>query len=439
MNDLRSRCSDLFLALAILVTWSAVATMAHAVTSLGGVPNYGVHLTLQPGNVAFGNVSVGNRSTLTVTATNAGTTPVIIFEAAVSTERHLFTAALNCPVVLQPGSSAKVQVTFAPTRAVEAVSSLVIGAYAENIKLNAYFYAPLTGNGVLTGDLAPNPSSLAFGNLQIGDHETLSETLTNAGSTTVIVSRANVSGAGFRISGLTLPLALSSGSNYTFQVSFSPTATEPATGTLSIISDAKDAAIQISLTGGGISAGNLTINPISLNFGNVNLGGSQTLNATLNATTGSVIVSSVSVNSPEFSISGVSFPLTIPAGKSAPFQVTFTPQTAGLANADATFFSNATHSPTTLPLSGTGVAAPPPSVTLSWNQSKSQVIGYNVYRGGSAGGPYTKQNSVLDAQTSYIDSTVKNGTTYYYVTTGVNSQGEESAYSNQAEAVVPPQ
>ena len=78
------------------------------------------------------------------------------------------------------------------------------------------------------------------------------------------------------------------------------------------------------------------------------------------------------------------------------------------------------------------------SVFLSWDASTSQdVIGYNAYRGTNSGGPYTKLNSGLIATTSYTDHTVQSGYTYYYVTTAVDSQGLESAYSNQAVATVP--
>jgi hypothetical protein len=77
-------------------------------------------------------------------------------------------------------------------------------------------------------------------------------------------------------------------------------------------------------------------------------------------------------------------------------------------------------------------------VALAWNASTSQgVVGYNVYRSMTSGGPYTKGNSNLIATTSYSDLTVQSGLTYYYVTTAVDSQGMESAYSNQAVATVP--
>ncbi len=88
----------------------------------------------------------------------------------------------------------------------------------------------------------------------------------------------------------------------------------------------------------------------------------------------------------------------------------------------------------------TGLTVTPPMahwVSLAWTASTSPVVGYNAYRSTISGGPYTKLNSSLISSTSYTDRAVQSGTTYYYVTTAVNSQGLESVYSNQAVATVP--
>jgi fibronectin type 3 domain-containing protein len=46
-------------------------------------------------------------------------------------------------------------------------------------------------------------------------------------------------------------------------------------------------------------------------------------------------------------------------------------------------------------------------------------------------------NSALNATTSYPDTTVQAGQTYYYVATAVDGSGAESTYSNQVQAVIP--
>ena len=77
-------------------------------------------------------------------------------------------------------------------------------------------------------------------------------------------------------------------------------------------------------------------------------------------------------------------------------------------------------------------------VSLSWSPSSSPgIAGYNVYRSTVSGGPYTRMNSSLDPNTTYNDQAIQDGYTYYYVTTAVDNQGDESSYSNQASAYVP--
>jgi hypothetical protein len=71
-------------------------------------------------------------------------------------------------------------------------------------------------------------------------------------------------------------------------------------------------------------------------------------------------------------------------------------------------------------------------VTLSWD-AVTGVTGYNVKRSITAGGPYTTIATNVTG-TSYVDNTVANGTTYYYVVTAVDSSGTESANSNEASA-----
>jgi fibronectin type 3 domain-containing protein len=43
----------------------------------------------------------------------------------------------------------------------------------------------------------------------------------------------------------------------------------------------------------------------------------------------------------------------------------------------------------------------------------------------------------MNADTTYTDSSVQAGQTYFYVTTAVDGAGKESAFSNQTQAVIP--
>jgi TolB protein len=46
-------------------------------------------------------------------------------------------------------------------------------------------------------------------------------------------------------------------------------------------------------------------------------------------------------------------------------------------------------------------------------------------------------NSSLVASLTYTDTAVQNGTTYFYVTTAVDSSGNESVDSNQVSVTIP--
>ena len=114
----------------------------------------------------------------------------------------------------------------------------------------------------------------------------------------------------------------------------------------------------------------------------------------------------------------------------------FDPAASGGATGSITVTSNATNSLAVIALSGTGVAQAY-SVDLNWSTSTSSVVGYNVYSGTASGGPYTKLTSSPVPSTTYTDSSVQQGKTYYFVVTSVNSDNIESAYSTQVSAVIP--
>ena len=91
------------------------------------------------------------------------------------------------------------------------------------------------------------------------------------------------------------------------------------------------------------------------------------------------------------------------------------------------------------PLAPTGLvatAAPGDTeVTLDWaDNSESDLDGYNVYRSESMGGPYSQINRSLVATSGYIDNTVTELVTYYYVVKAVDSGSNESGYSNEDSA-----
>lgn len=82
-------------------------------------------------------------------------------------------------------------------------------------------------------------------------------------------------------------------------------------------------------------------------------------------------------------------------------------------------------------LLGLNAAPGPAQVTLNW-LGASENMTYELRRSTVAAGPFTTIASKLSS-TTYVDTSLTNGTTYYYVVTGTNPAGK-SVDSNQASA-----
>jgi len=404
------------------------STLTIALSGTGVAPG---QISPNPSSFSFGTVQTGSSKSLSGTLTNSGGSSLTI-SAATASGAGFSLSGLTLPLTLTAGQSASFTVMFAPTTAGAASGGISVTSNGANPNLSI----PLSGTGVTPGTLSANPTSLSFGSVQVGSSSSKSETVTNSGGSSVTISQANITGAAYSISGLTLPTTLSSNQSVTFTATFTPTSAGSASGSVSIVSNAANSPLSIALSGTGTTPGQLAVAPASLSFGNVVDGSSSSLSGSLNATGASVTISSASITNGEFVLSGITLPATLTAGSSAPFTVTFTPQSSGAASGNLSFTSNATNSPAVQTLSGAGTAPPPHSVDLTWNNS-ANAVGYNVYRGSVSGGPYSIINTSLDATTAFTDSNVTAGQTYYYVVTAVDASSNESGYSNQTSALIP--
>jgi hypothetical protein len=186
------------------------------------------------------------------------------------------------------------------------------------------------------------------------------------------------------------------------------------------------------------SPSTLTANVSSLNFGKTGLAASAQQAVTLtNTGSSSVSISGVSVSGAGFTAGGSASGITVSPSHSTTVSATFTPFTIGSLAGSLTITSNAKNSPVTITLSGTGVASSTHSVALSWSSSSSTVAGYNVYVSPSSAGPYSLLNSSPVPSTSYVDTNVLAGDTYYFRITSVSTSYQESAPSASVQAIIP--
>jgi Abnormal spindle-like microcephaly-assoc'd, ASPM-SPD-2-Hydin len=379
-------------------------------------------LTCAPSSLSFGAVPVGQTETQVVILTNSGATSVTV--SAVNLSGTEFTLSQSqLPLLLPAGQSAALSLTFSPTQIEQIGETAKIASNASNPSLPLQ----LAGRGVASDAVTASPSAISFGNVAVGATSTVPVVLTNDRSWKVTLSALQVTGSGFSVSGPAFPVTLSAGQSITLNLTFAPQSAGTSAGRTFVYGPA----LAIPLEGTGTMAGQLSISPSLLNFGNVPVGTTEIETITMSATGASVIVSSDASTSSQFFLSGASFPFTIAPGQSASFNVAFAPQSSGTVSGSLSFASNASNPVMLETLSGTGTVTSY-TVSLWWNASTSEVNGYNIYRSTTLNGTFAKINSALDANTAYTDSTVVSGQTYYYEATSVNSNGQESAPSTPA-------
>jgi hypothetical protein len=300
--------------------------------------------------------------------------------------------------------------------------------------------ATLTVNPALVAGIQVSSNPINFGSDVVGSNSTQLLIITNTGTATLTITQINETGSAFSDTGFSLPLNVNAGNQTTITVAFLPTLAGAASGNISIVSNAPASPTSVGLAGTGIAASlTLGISPASLSFGNVTTNtSSSSQNVTITDTgNANVTISQITLNGSAYSMTGGSAPVTLSPSQNLILTSRFSPTVAGSVSGSISMVSNASGSPATVSLSGTGVVPVQHSVALTWNASTSTVSGYNVYRGTVSGGPYTKINSSLVTILTYSDLTVQSGTTYYYVTTAVDSSANESVDSNGASAPIP--
>ena len=300
--------------------------------------------------------------------------------------------------------------------------------------------ATLTVNAAPTPAIQVNPTSINFGNDVVGTNLSQALIIRNTGTAALTITQVNPTVSVFSVSGFSLPLNVAAGQQTTITVAFRPTTAGAVSGNLSMVSNAPGSPTSIGLSGTGVAA-TLTLNmtPTSLSFGNVTTGtSSASENVTItNTGNANITISQISVSGTGYSLTGGSTPVTLTPSQNLILVAQFSPLAAGSVSGSISIVSNASGSPASVTLSGTGVAPVQHSVTLSWNGSTSVVSGYNVYRSTVSGSSYVKINTSLDSGLGFTDTTVQSGTTYYYVTTAVDASNNESAFSNEVPAVIP--
>lgn len=305
-------------------------------------------LGASPGALDYGSVNLGSSSTLTTTITNSANTSLTISAFNLPAGPFVITSAPSLPRTLAPNASVTVSVKFTPTAATTFTNTLTIVSNDPNGNTTV----ALTGVGAGSPQLALSTTALDFSSVQTGQSASLPLRLSNTGPVALTVNAASVA-APFSI-GLGTPVTINPGGHVDTTVTFAPTASGPASQTLTIASNDPASPATVSCTGTGVDPA-LSLSTTELTFADQRVGTTslaQTVTAT-NTGLGPVTVTSVGTTGDFTSAAGV--PATLQPGDQLTVSVKFAPTTDGPLGGTLQIASTAATSPDTVVLAGTGI------------------------------------------------------------------------------------
>jgi len=371
----RRRAVCLLLATALLVVgiWAACSGPNSA--------DFSPIISLSSATVVFGQQNVGSTSApQVVTLSNTGNGSLSIASMAVSgTNSRDFAQTSNCGGSVAAGSNCTITVTFAPSAAGSRSASLTVSDNASGSPQTI----SLSGTG-LQPVVSLSTGSLTFAQQSTGSTSTAqSVTLSDTGNTSLTISSIGLSGANAADFAQTNDCGSGVGvsGNCTISVTFAPSAAGSRSASLLVTDNASGSPQTVSLNGTGFTpATTLSLSASSLGFGQENMAATTVPQTVTLTNTGKVTlsISNITVagaNPGDFaqtSTCGAS----VAAGANCSLSVTFAPTAMGSRTASLSISDNASGSPQTVSLTGTGVAQA--------TQPGNYVIGYSAQSGNDA-------------------------------------------------------
>lgn len=222
---------------AIFTASSTTAGVASATVSLNGAGLTPAALTITPLQLSFPVTLIGQVSaTQTVTVTNSGQAAIANLQLSVTPGFVLDATKTTCAAALSGGASCTAGVYFAPS-APGAISGALTAATSSSSPIAAT--AALSGTGASPPAIMTTPAALVqFGTTGLGQAaQPVPVTVTNPGALSALTGlRLAINAAGitngFGLSGNTCGPTLAAGASCTVNVTFTPSAYGPLTGTL---------------------------------------------------------------------------------------------------------------------------------------------------------------------------------------------------------------
>ena len=224
---------------------------------------------------------------------------------------------------------------------------------------------PFTVTGSGTGPtMTLSVTSMSFGNEALNNTSTAKTvTVTNTGTVTLDINSITISGD-FAISANTCGTTLAAGKTCKVSVTFTPVVLGALTGTLTFNDNASNSPQTVALSGTGVEPA--TISPTSYTFKAEDIGVTSAATKFTLTNNQSATLSSISSSvTGDFAISATTCSTTLASKKSCTISVTFTPTVTGTRTGTLTVKDNASNSPQTASLTGTGNNPKPTITSLS--------------------------------------------------------------------------
>ena len=330
-----------------------------------------------PSSLTFASQAVGATSAAqAITLANTGNAVLNVTAIAVSgANAGDFALTNNCGSSVAAGANCTINVTFKPIATGTRTAAVAITDNAAGSPQSV----SLSGTGISTVANV-SPSSLAFGNQSVGAGSTAQAvTLTNSGNAALSVTSIAVFGINASDFAQTnnCGISVAAGANCTISLTFTPSAAGSRAAALAITDNATGSPQSVSLSGTGISTG-AGVSATSLAFGNQSVGASSTAQAVTLSNSGNSALSVTSIavfgtNASDFAQTN-NCGISVAAGANCTISVTFTPSAPGSRAASLAITDNATGSPQSVSLTGTGTA-PAVSISPTSLTFASQVVG----------------------------------------------------------------
>lgn len=212
-------------------------------------------IEVEPRRLSFTGIHVGQEQTLPFYVRNIGERDHQITELVVESGGAVFTlTATATPFVLAPGSGASVDVTYRPAVAGSQTDRVRVGSTG----LAAPVYVDLEG----TATEAPlpiievTPTSVAFGQVEVGANRTLGVRITNVGNADLRVDDVSLTGGPYTLASMiTAGQAFAPRDSQEVQITFAPTAAGPVPASELVIrsTDPMRPEVRVPISGEGIN------------------------------------------------------------------------------------------------------------------------------------------------------------------------------------------